>query len=38
MLLSWARTLKNVKIDETIDNIFFTAILRPDSEAELFVS
>ena len=38
MLLSWAPTLNNVKIDETIDNTFFTAILRPDSEAELFVS
>ena len=38
MLLSSARTLNNVKIDETIDNIVFTAILRPDSEAELFMS
>ena len=27
MLLSTARTLSNVKIDETIDNIFFTLIL-----------
>ena len=38
MLLSSARTLNNVKIDETIDKVFFTAILRPDSEAELFMS
>ena len=38
MLLSSARTSNNVEIDETIDNTFFTAILRPDSEAELFVS
>ena len=38
MLLSSARTSDNVKIDETTDNIFFTAIRGPDSEAELFVS